>query len=186
MHLLAYIAATVAVACIVVFLAGQLLLLLLLLLQSQPSLLCYVVANLAVVTTPSGIRNSVGFDFHPQTGHLYFTDNGRDRIGDNSPDCELNSLPFTYNSYRSLVSRPRSGTMFKLAVKVNGKISNFGFPFCQTQGLGNPYRRNLGSGVPLVDPDLNRNNTAFNCSGEQHNTFLSLHIISNHFRFRVH
>lgn len=39
-----------------------------------------------------GIRNSVGFDWHPQTGDLWFTDNGRDWLGDNRPPCELNHL----------------------------------------------------------------------------------------------
>lgn len=39
-----------------------------------------------------GVRNSVGFDWHPETGDLYFTDNGRDHLGDNLPPCELNRL----------------------------------------------------------------------------------------------
>ncbi len=38
----------------------------------------------------SGIRNSVGFDWHPVTKKLYFTDNGRDMMGDDVPECELN------------------------------------------------------------------------------------------------
>jgi len=38
----------------------------------------------------SGIRNSVGFDWHPVTKELWFTDNGRDWLGDDSPSCELN------------------------------------------------------------------------------------------------
>lgn len=37
-----------------------------------------------------GVRNSVGFDWHPETKHLYFTDNGRDLMGDNTPPDELN------------------------------------------------------------------------------------------------
>lgn len=37
-----------------------------------------------------GVRNSVGFDWHPITNELWFTDNGRDWLGDDSPDCELN------------------------------------------------------------------------------------------------
>ncbi|WP_258103432.1 sorbosone dehydrogenase family protein [Marinoscillum sp. MHG1-6] len=37
-----------------------------------------------------GIRNSVGFTWHPTTGELYFTDNGRDMLGDDIPPCELN------------------------------------------------------------------------------------------------
>ena len=37
-----------------------------------------------------GVRNSVGFDWHPVTKELWFTDNGRDMMGDDIPDCELN------------------------------------------------------------------------------------------------
>jgi len=40
-----------------------------------------------------GVRNSVGFDWHPETGDLWFTDNGRDMLGDNRPPCELNCAP---------------------------------------------------------------------------------------------
>jgi glucose/arabinose dehydrogenase len=41
----------------------------------------------------AGVRNSVGFDFQPRTGELYFTDNGADRMGDDSPPDELNHAP---------------------------------------------------------------------------------------------
>jgi glucose/arabinose dehydrogenase len=41
----------------------------------------------------SGIRNSVGFDWHPETGALWFTDNGRDQLGDDLPPDELNVAP---------------------------------------------------------------------------------------------
>jgi glucose/arabinose dehydrogenase len=37
-----------------------------------------------------GVRNTVGFDFHPVTGELWFTDNGRDWLGDDRPPDELN------------------------------------------------------------------------------------------------
>ena len=46
-----------------------------------------------------GVRNSVGFDWHPTTGHLWFTDNGSDNISpdvaitDELPSCELNHAP---------------------------------------------------------------------------------------------
>ncbi len=40
-----------------------------------------------------GIRNTVGFDWHPLSGELYFTDNGRDWLGDNLPPDELNHAP---------------------------------------------------------------------------------------------
>jgi glucose/arabinose dehydrogenase len=37
-----------------------------------------------------GVRNSVGMTWHPETKELWFTDNGRDMLGDDTPDCELN------------------------------------------------------------------------------------------------
>lgn len=40
-----------------------------------------------------GIRNTVGFDWHPNTNELWFTDNGRDMLGDNIPPDELNRAP---------------------------------------------------------------------------------------------
>jgi len=51
-----------------------------------------------------GVRNTVGFDFHPSTKQLWFTDNGRDELGDNTPSCELN-----------VVTKPNQ---------------HFGFPYC--------------------------------------------------------
>ena len=41
-------------------------------------------------TFASGVRNSVGFTWHPTTGHLWFTDKGRGMLGDDLPPCELN------------------------------------------------------------------------------------------------
>lgn len=43
-------------------------------------------------TYATGLRNSVGFDWHPATGGLYATDNGRDLLGDDTPHCELNLI----------------------------------------------------------------------------------------------
>lgn len=40
-----------------------------------------------------GVRNSVGFDWHPTTGELFFTDNGGDDLGDLIPPDELNHAP---------------------------------------------------------------------------------------------
>ena len=51
-----------------------------------------------------GVRNSVGFDWHPSTGEMWFTDNGRDWLGNDAPPDELNRL-----------------------VTVGG---HFGFPYC--------------------------------------------------------
>ena len=40
-----------------------------------------------------GVRNSVGFDWQPGTDTLYFTDNGRDWLGNTRPPDELNAAP---------------------------------------------------------------------------------------------
>jgi glucose/arabinose dehydrogenase len=59
-----------------------------------------------------GIRNSVGFDWNPQSGALWFTDNGRDWLGDDLPHDELNRAP-------------RAGM-------------HFGYPFCHHGDLPDP------------------------------------------------
>jgi glucose/arabinose dehydrogenase len=64
-------------------------------------------SNMEVVAR--GVRNTVGFDFHPQTGQLWFTDNGRDWQGENGPQDELNRVSKT------------------------GEF--FGFPYCHAQGI---------------------------------------------------
>ena len=40
-----------------------------------------------------GVRNTVGFDWHPDSRELWFTDNGRDQLGDELPPDELNRVP---------------------------------------------------------------------------------------------
>jgi len=57
----------------------------------------------------SGVRNSVGLAFHPENGHLWFTDNGRDMLGDDLPADELNYAP--------------------------GPGLHFGFPYCHQGDL---------------------------------------------------
>jgi len=59
-----------------------------------------------------GVRNTVGFDWHPETGTLWFTDNGRDMLGNDLPPDELNRAP-------------RAGM-------------HFGFPFCHGGDLSDP------------------------------------------------
>lgn len=59
-----------------------------------------------------GVRNSVGFAWHPTTQKLWFTDNGRDELGDNVPDDELNRLD-----------------------KVG---DDFGFPYCHAGSVADP------------------------------------------------
>lgn len=55
-----------------------------------------------------GMRNTVWFSWHPDTKQLRFTDNGRDLLGDDRPDDELNVvrepwehfwIPFCYNTW---------------------------------------------------------------------------------------
>jgi glucose/arabinose dehydrogenase len=41
----------------------------------------------------NGVRNTVGFTWHPETKNIWFTDNGRDMMGDDVPPCELNTAP---------------------------------------------------------------------------------------------
>jgi glucose/arabinose dehydrogenase len=72
-----------------------------------------------------GIRNSVGFAWHPVTGELWFTDNGRDNLGDDIPPDELNRVT-------------RSG-------------QHFGFPYCHGGTIPDPEfggRRACGEFVP--------------------------------------
>ena len=45
-----------------------------------------------VETMAAGVRNTVGFDFDPKTGDLWFTDNGRDWLSEEIPNDELNHL----------------------------------------------------------------------------------------------
>jgi glucose/arabinose dehydrogenase len=63
-------------------------------------------------TFARGIRNTVGFDWQPGTRELWFTDNGRDMLGDDVPPDELNRAP-------------RPGM-------------NFGFPYCHAGTLSDP------------------------------------------------
>jgi len=59
-----------------------------------------------------GIRNTVGFDWHPTGKELWFTDNGRDMLGDNVPPDELNRVP--------------------------QKGLHFGFPYCHAGEIPDP------------------------------------------------
>jgi glucose/arabinose dehydrogenase len=63
-------------------------------------------------TYARGIRNSVGFDWRPGTGELWFTDNGRDLLGDDLPPDELNR-----------------------AVRAG---QHFGYPYCHGGTLADP------------------------------------------------
>ncbi len=69
-----------------------------------------------------GVRNTVGFDWDPRTGDLWFTDNGRDWLGDDEPPDELDHAP-------------RAGM-------------DFGFPYCFGRDVVDPEH---GDGRPCSD-----------------------------------
>lgn len=60
----------------------------------------------------TGVRNTVGFTWHPETGDLWFTDNGRDMLGDDIPPCELN--------------------------RATEKGQHFGYPYCHAGMIKDP------------------------------------------------
>ena len=69
-------------------------------------------SKLAIVA--HGVRNTVGFDWHPESRELWFTDNGRDMMGDDAPPDELNrasrsGLHFGYPFCHSGVPDPEFG-----------------------------------------------------------------------------
>lgn len=73
-----------------------------------------------------GVRNSVGFAWHPTNKQLWFTDNGRDYLGDDAPPCELNHAP-------------RSGM-------------DFGFPYCHGRNIKDPEFGSLGDCSKIAAP----------------------------------
>ena len=81
-----------------------------------------------LITVADGVRNSVGFDWHPVTKKLYFSDNGRDWLGDDSPNCELNI--------------------------VNEEGSFFGYPYKHAKDVIDPEFGNMipSVGKEFVDP----------------------------------
>ncbi len=52
----------------------------------------YNITTKKTTIVAKGIRNTVGFDWHPETGKLWFTDNGKDWMGDDIPAEELNRI----------------------------------------------------------------------------------------------
>lgn len=73
-----------------------------------------------------GLRNSVGFDWHPLTQHLWLTDNGRDWMGDNLPPDKLNYAPI--------------------------KDLNFGFPYVDGKNLPDPIYGKLQTATTITPP----------------------------------
>jgi glucose/arabinose dehydrogenase len=77
-------------------------------------------------TVARGVRNSVGLTWHPVSGELWFTDNGRDMLGDDVPSDELNRLS-------------RAG-------------DHFGFPYCHAGTVPDPEHGKDGACAQYVRP----------------------------------
>ena len=75
-----------------------------------------------------GVRNSVGFTWHPDTKQMWFTDNGRDMLGDDIPPCELNT--------------------------VTEAGQHFGYPFCHGGIVKDPDFGDLHPCSDFVEPAL--------------------------------
>lgn len=69
-----------------------------------------------------GVRNTVGFTWHPETNEMWFTDNGRDMLGNELPPCELN--------------------------RVTSIGQHFGYPYCHGGDIADPQ---FGSKFPCSD-----------------------------------
>jgi glucose/arabinose dehydrogenase len=77
----------------------------------------------------NGVRNSVGFTWHPETKNIWFTDNGRDLLGDDVPSCELNT-----------------------ATKIG---EHFGYPYCHSGTVKDPEFGNKRPCSDFVKPEQN-------------------------------
>jgi len=80
--------------------------------------------NADPIIVARGLRNSVGFAWHPDTKELWFTDNGRDEWGNDRPPDELN--------------------------RMQSEGLHFGFPYCYGKNYSDPIFNVNGSCLPYV------------------------------------
>ena len=102
-----------------------------------------------------GVRNSVGFDWHPQSGVLWFSDNGGDMLGDDIPPDELNRAPerglhFGYPYYHAgdipdpTFKTPRPMTDFVgPAGRLGAHVAPLGVNFYRGKQFPKRYRNQL-------------------------------------------
>lgn len=81
-------------------------------------------------TFASGVRNTVGFTWHPTTREMWFTENGRDQLGDETPHDELNHAP-------------KAGM-------------HFGFPYCHDGNIVDPEFGKNGKACSEYAPPAQR------------------------------
>ncbi len=102
-----------------------------------------------------GVRNTVGFTWHPETKNIWFTDNGRDMLGDDLPPCELNTadkaglhfgFPFCHGGF---VKDPEFGDrracseFMAPAQKLGAHVAPLGLKFYTGSMFPSEYRNRL-------------------------------------------
>jgi glucose/arabinose dehydrogenase len=102
-----------------------------------------------------GIRNSVGFDWDPRSKELWFTDNGRDMLGDDLPSDELNhaaraGMHFGYPyCHQGDTADPEFGgkracaEFAPPAVKLGAHVASLGMRFYTGASFPAEYRNNI-------------------------------------------
>ena len=102
-----------------------------------------------------GIRNTVGFDWHPETRELWFTNNGRDWMGDDLPPDTLHRAPskglhfgFPY-CHAGDIPDPEYGKKYSCkefsptALKMQAHAATLGMKFYTGNMFPKPYRRQI-------------------------------------------
>lgn len=102
-----------------------------------------------------GVRNTVGFTWHPVTGEMWFTDNGRDWLGNDEPPCELNRVsetgqhfgyPYCHGGY---FKDPEFGDKFPCddfvnpAQNLGPHVAPLGLKFCTSQAFPDEYQNQI-------------------------------------------
>lgn len=102
-----------------------------------------------------GVRNSVGGDVDPRTGHYWFTDNARDWLGDDRPSDELNHVarigthfgyPYCHQGDipdPKLAMGRQCGEFMPPAVKLGNHVAPLGMKFYTGQQFPEEYRNNI-------------------------------------------
>ncbi|MEO9485148.1 MAG: sorbosone dehydrogenase family protein [Ekhidna sp.] len=102
-----------------------------------------------------GVRNTVGFTWHPETGEMWFTDNGRDWLGNESPSCELNRVSeqgqhFGYPyCHAGEVKDPEFGDKYpcsdfvKPAQTLGPHVAPLGLKFCTSESFPSTYKHKV-------------------------------------------
>ncbi|MEQ6166289.1 sorbosone dehydrogenase family protein [Ekhidna sp. MALMAid0563] len=102
-----------------------------------------------------GVRNTVGFSWHPETGEMWFTDNGRDWLGNDEPPCELNRItkagqhfgyPYCHGGY---LKDPEFGDKYpcedfvKPAQNLGPHVAPLGMKFCTSESFPDLYKHKV-------------------------------------------